>query len=186
MHPCLEHLCMQDARRGGMRGHCHLASITGIGHFRLPGRMDGIPTLPVLHGLREPNAPSQILGGVSDPARVCTAHKCDSLGRTVTRRGQMTLFTSIALPPAPAPLRRGVRLLPPAYLAIEDPRAEVAVGHERPPSACVGRGQALVVMDLSPLDLRLLASHRHGAEKPQGVVCPTWIAMTITLGRSQS
>ena len=45
-----------------MRGHCHLASITGIGHFRLPGRMDGIPTLPVLHGLREPNAPSQILG----------------------------------------------------------------------------------------------------------------------------
>ena len=67
-----------------MRGHCHLASITGIGHFRLPGRMDGIPTLPVLHGLREPNAPSQILGGVSDPARVCTAHKCDSLGRSVT------------------------------------------------------------------------------------------------------
>ena len=67
-----------------MRGHCHLASITGIGHFRLPGRMDGIPTLPVLHGLREPNAPSQILGGVSDPARVCTAHKCDSLGRCVS------------------------------------------------------------------------------------------------------
>ena len=67
-----------------MRGHCHLASITGIGHFRLPGRMDGIPTLPVLHGLREPNAPSQILGGVSDPARVCTAHKCDSLGRRVS------------------------------------------------------------------------------------------------------
>ena len=141
----------------------------------------------------------EILGGVSDPARVCTAHKCDSLGRSVSWRSRMILSPVIVRSPAPAPppsvaTRRSspsigtssmaasqlsVGLLRLPRLRIQHAQAPVAVRLERAHAQFLGQGEGLLVVRLWPARPPGGAPRRNVAEEAQGIrLVATFLALT--------